>query len=107
VFLFLCGQPDAVSNGHLDELLYSHVDVPTNGLRKVLLHSLHQQGKSLDHGNDLTEGRGGEGRGGQESQLAMSLCADAGEMQGLPLVCPHDQQTHQERKESVKFSMNR
>ena len=64
MFLLLCGQPDAVSNGHLDELLYSHVDVPTNGLRKVLLHSLHQQGKSLDHGNDLTEGRGG-GRGGE------------------------------------------
>ena len=64
MFLFLCGQPDAVSNGHLDKLLHGHVDVPTNSLRKVLLHSLHQQSKSLDHGNDLKEGRGGEGRRG-------------------------------------------
>ena len=59
VFLFLCGKPNAFPNGHLDKLLHCHIDVPPNGLREVLLHSLHEQSKSLDHGNNLEEGRGG------------------------------------------------
>ena len=70
----------------------------------------HQDLHLIVEWHPLWEGRGGEGRRGIQEETIhnwLSLCADAGQTQGLPLVCPHDQQTHQERKESVKFSMSR
>ena len=72
MLLPLCGQPYAVPDGHLDKLLHRHIDVPSNGFGEVLLHSLHQQSKPLDHGNNLRgkggEGGGGRGRGGEEEE---------------------------------------
>lgn len=50
------GPADAVSQCHLDKLLYEDVDVPPDATGEVSLHSMHEEGQSLDHPDHLHQG---------------------------------------------------
>ena len=53
VFLLLYCVSNCVSDLTLNKLLHFDINVSPYGLREVLLHSLHQQGKALNHANHL------------------------------------------------------